>query len=119
VQSEGISLRNIHIILEFSLAIPGTSTSVQRVFSITNALWTDEKNSFLVETIKAVIVTKTHFQDLSCNDFYSLILRNPKYCKKFVRAGSTEHLPKRRNQLLQHQMEINCKQNSVSVNENL
>jgi hypothetical protein len=43
VQSEGISLRKIHIILEFSLAIPGTSASIERVFSITNALWTDEK----------------------------------------------------------------------------
>jgi hypothetical protein len=68
VQSEGISLRNIHIILEFSLAIPGTSAFIERVFSITDALWADEKNSFLAETIKAVIVTKTHFQDLACND---------------------------------------------------
>jgi hypothetical protein len=41
VQSEGISLRNIRIILEFSLPIPGTSASIERVFSITNALWTD------------------------------------------------------------------------------
>jgi flagellar biosynthesis component FlhA len=41
LQSEGISLRNIHTILEFSLAIPGTSASIERVFSITNALWTD------------------------------------------------------------------------------
>jgi hypothetical protein len=48
----------------FSLAIPSTSASIERAFSITNALWTDEKNSFLVETIKAVIVTKTHLQDL-------------------------------------------------------
>jgi hypothetical protein len=78
VQSEGISLRNVRIILEFSLAIPGTSASVERVFSITNALWTDEKNSFLVETIKAVIVTKIYFQNLSCNDFYTLILNKPK-----------------------------------------
>jgi hypothetical protein len=64
--------------LEFSLAIPSTIASIERVFSITNAVWTDEKNSFLVETIKAVIVTETHFQDLSCNDFYTLILEKPK-----------------------------------------
>jgi hypothetical protein len=78
VQSEGILLRNIHIILEFSLAIPGTSASIGRVFSITNALWTDENNSFLVETTQAVIVTKVHFQDLSCNDFNTLISKKPK-----------------------------------------
>jgi hypothetical protein len=53
--------KNIHIILEYSLAIPGTSASIERVFAITNALWTDEKKSFLVENAKAVIMTKTHF----------------------------------------------------------
>jgi hypothetical protein len=79
VQSEGISLRYIHIILEFSLAIPGTSASIESIFfQMLYALWTDEKNCFLVETIGAVIVTKTHFQDLSCNDFCTLILKKPK-----------------------------------------
>jgi hypothetical protein len=43
VQSENISLRNIRITLELSLTIPGTSASIERVFSVTNALWTDEK----------------------------------------------------------------------------
>jgi hypothetical protein len=60
------------------LAILSTSAVIERVFSITDALWTDEKNSFLIATIKAVIVTKTHFQDLSCNDFYTLTLKKPK-----------------------------------------
>jgi hypothetical protein len=78
VQSEGISLRNIQIILELSLPIPGTSASIERVFSITNVLWTDEKNRFLVESIKAVTVTKTNLQDLSCNYFYTLILKKTK-----------------------------------------
>jgi hypothetical protein len=88
VQSEGISLRNIHNILELSLAIPSTSASIKRIFSITNALWTDEKNSFLVETIKAVIVTKTHFQDLSWNDFYPPILKTPKLLQE-IRSSQT------------------------------
>jgi hypothetical protein len=30
VQSEGISLRNINVILEFSLAIPGTSAFIDK-----------------------------------------------------------------------------------------
>jgi hypothetical protein len=51
---------------------------MERVFSITDAPWTDEKSSFLVETIKAVIVIKTHFEELLCNDFYTLISNNPK-----------------------------------------
>jgi hypothetical protein len=64
--------------LEFSFAIPGTSVATERVSAITNALWSEEKSSFLVETIKAVTVTKTHFEELSYNDFYTLISRNRK-----------------------------------------
>jgi dynactin complex subunit len=64
--------------LQFPFAIAGTSAATYRVFSITNALWTDEKSRFLVETIKTVIVTKTHFEEISCNDFYTLISNNPK-----------------------------------------
>jgi hypothetical protein len=69
VRSECISLKNTQLILEFSFAIPGTSAALERECSITNALWTDVKSRFLVETIKAVIVTKTHFEELLCSDF--------------------------------------------------
>jgi hypothetical protein len=51
---------------------------LQRPFPITNALWTDEKSCFLAGTIKAVIVIKTHFEELSRNDFYTSISNNPK-----------------------------------------
>jgi hypothetical protein len=71
-------VENTQLILEFSFAIPGTSAGIERIFSITNALWNDEKSRFLVETTKAVIATKTHFEELSCKDFYILISNNPK-----------------------------------------
>jgi hypothetical protein len=71
-------VKNTQLILEFSFAVPGTSAVIERVFSITSALWTDEKSRFLVETIKAVIVRKTHFEELSCNDFCTLISNNSK-----------------------------------------
>jgi hypothetical protein len=76
-RSECILLKNTQLVLEFSFAIPGTSAAIERVFSITNALWTDEKSRFLLEIIKAVIVTKTHFEELQCNDFFTLISNNP------------------------------------------
>jgi hypothetical protein len=64
--------------LEFSFAIPGTSAAIERVFSITNALWTDERSRFLVETINAVTATKTYFDEHSCNDYCTLISNNHK-----------------------------------------
>jgi hypothetical protein len=56
-------VKNTQLILEFSFAIPGTNAAVERVFSITNALWTDKKSCFLIETMKAVIVTEIHFEE--------------------------------------------------------
>jgi hypothetical protein len=41
VGSECISLKNTQLILEFSFAIPGTRAAIERVFYITDALWTD------------------------------------------------------------------------------
>jgi hypothetical protein len=84
VQSESISLKNKQLILEFSFTIPATGAAIQRVFSIANAPWTDEKSRFLVETIRAVTVTKTHFEELSCNDFCTLISDNPKLLQEIL-----------------------------------
>jgi hypothetical protein len=47
-----------------------------------------------------VRVTKTHFEELSC-DFYILWFHTiPNYLKKSVHLRSTSHLPKRKEQLL-------------------
>jgi uncharacterized protein YpiB (UPF0302 family) len=73
-----VFVKNTQLILEFSFAIPGTSPAIETVFSITNAMWTDEKSPFLVETTKAVIVIKIHFEELSCNHTYTLISNSPK-----------------------------------------
>jgi hypothetical protein len=65
-------------------------------FSVTNALWTDEKSRFLVAIIKAVIVTKTHFEEFSCSDFWTLISSNPKLlqeihsCTKYKTSAQKE-----------------------------
>jgi hypothetical protein len=87
--------------LEFSFAIPGTSAAIERVFSITNALWTEEKSRFLVETIKAVVVTKTHFEELSCNDFYTLISNKPKLLQE-IRSPTKYKTSAQEEQHLQH-----------------
>jgi hypothetical protein len=70
-------------------AIPGTSAAVERVFSVTDAMWTDENNGFLVGTIKAVIVTKIRFEELSFNDFCTLISNNFKLLKEI--CSSTKY----------------------------
>ncbi|KAL4122741.1 hypothetical protein QTP88_015022 [Uroleucon formosanum] len=74
-KAHNIDTTNISKIVEYSLAIPGTNAAVERIFSTINVLWTDEKNRFLVETIKSIIIVKTHFKNLSCNEFYNILLK--------------------------------------------
>ncbi|VVC30830.1 Ribonuclease H-like domain [Cinara cedri] len=54
-KAHNIDTTNISAILEYALAMPGTNTAVEKIFSTINVLWTDEKNRFLVETIKSII----------------------------------------------------------------
>jgi hypothetical protein len=45
------------------------------VFSLINAIWTDEKkNRLRIETVKALIIVKTYFKNLSCAEFCDQIL---------------------------------------------
>jgi len=60
----------------------GTYAAIERIFSITNVLWTDEKNRFLVPTIKAVIILKNNFKKYSCNDFFGFFVNLIKIIKR-------------------------------------
>jgi hypothetical protein len=60
------------------LALPGSNAAVERVFSLINALWTDEKNRLKIETVKALTIVKTHFKDFSCAEFYVQISEEKK-----------------------------------------
>jgi hypothetical protein len=46
------TLKNINTVVEFSLSLPGTNAAVESVFSLVNALWTDERNRLEVSTVK-------------------------------------------------------------------
>jgi hypothetical protein len=87
--------------VESSFAICGTSAAIERVFSITNALWTDEKKHFLVGTVKAVTVISTHFEELSCNNFYTLISNNPKLLQEIHSSTKYKTCAQEERKLLQ------------------
>jgi hypothetical protein len=46
LKNEGISFRNLLLLFEFAVAIPGTNPEMERIFSVINALWTDENKKF-------------------------------------------------------------------------
>jgi hypothetical protein len=44
------------------------------VFSLINAIWTDEKNRLKIQTVKTLIIVKTYFKNLSCVEFYDQVV---------------------------------------------
>lgn len=76
--NERVCLKHLRSLVEFSLAIPGSNASIERVFSVIKAFWTDEKNSLKLETVKALTLIKTTFVSLPCMGFYNLIIKENK-----------------------------------------
>lgn len=72
---QNVNAVNIKCLVSFCLALPGSNAAVERVFSIINALWSDEKNRLKIETVKALTTVKTHFKNFSCAEFYVEILK--------------------------------------------
>jgi hypothetical protein len=64
------TLKNISTVVEFSLSLPGTNAAGESVFSLVNALWTDEGNRLEVPTVKSIVVVKHHFRNYKCPEFH-------------------------------------------------
>lgn len=60
------------------MTIPKINTSVERIFSITNVLWSDKKNRFIMDITRLIIIVKPHFKNVSCTVFHIFLLEHPK-----------------------------------------
>jgi hypothetical protein len=72
-KQEDIPLKNISTVVEFSLSLPGTNAAVESVFSLVNALWTDERNWLEVSTVKSIGLVKHHFRNYTCPEFHKFL----------------------------------------------
>jgi hypothetical protein len=52
--------------------VQGTNAAVERVFSLVNALWADERNWLEVSTMKSIV----YFHNYKCPEFHKFLLRN-------------------------------------------
>ncbi|KAI4897818.1 hypothetical protein NFI96_001407 [Prochilodus magdalenae] len=65
---------NLTAVASFLFSIPITNASVERVFLLMTAAWSDQRNRCSVELIKSEIQVKTNFE-YSCKEFYSFALK--------------------------------------------
>lgn len=90
-QSENIPCKNILILVEFALTLPGSNAAIERVFSLVNALWTKEKNRLHLDTVKAMIIVKTHFKGTKCVQFHELVKKEKKILEKIHSSQKYVH----------------------------
>ena len=63
------------------MCLPGSNSSVERLFSAMNSIWTDEKSRMKVETVKALLQLKTNFY-FSCEELTVKLHGNEQIIKK-------------------------------------
>lgn len=80
-ESTNKPLKNLYKVVEFVMVLPGTNGTTERAFTLVNDLWTDEKNQFKVETIKAILSVKMNLPK-SCEDFQKILVSKPELLKK-------------------------------------
>jgi hypothetical protein len=62
--------------------MPGSNASVELIFSLMNSLWTDERTRLQLDTVKSVVIVKTHYKDVSCSEFFDIISNDRKLLEK-------------------------------------
>lgn len=66
-------------ILQYLIVNPRTNALIKIIFSITYILWTDEENTFFMDTIRSIIIVRQRFKNnISCLEFHKLILKHLK-----------------------------------------
>uniref|UniRef100_A0AAQ6A1P8 HAT C-terminal dimerisation domain-containing protein n=2 Tax=Amphiprion ocellaris TaxID=80972 RepID=A0AAQ6A1P8_AMPOC len=51
-----VPFKNISALCQFAMCLPGTNAPVERIFSIMNNTWTDERNCMSLDTLKALLI---------------------------------------------------------------
>lgn len=67
----------ISLVAQYAFAIPGTSTEVERLFSIINGVWSAEKGHLALSTLEAHLNVKVNC-NMNCEEFYKSVMQNNK-----------------------------------------
>jgi len=60
-------------ICQYVFAIPAHNGNTERIFSLMNIQWTDDRNKMGVETLSAILQVLYNFK-MDCSSFYNFIL---------------------------------------------
>jgi hypothetical protein len=87
LRSVGETLKNISTVVDLSLSLPGTNAAGERVFSLVNALWMDERILLEVSTVKSIVLVKRHFHNYKSPEFHEFLLQNGKILEQIYSSA--------------------------------
>lgn len=79
----------LSVMIEYVLCLPGTNSSVERLFSSVNVTWTDSKTRLTIETLKAILFVKCNSRE-DCVAFYRYLQSNSKLVDQIASKGKYE-----------------------------
>jgi hypothetical protein len=72
---------DIYKICEYMFCIPPHNANVERIFSLMEIQWTDERNRLLVPTVEGILKCFINF-DYNCCDMFEYLIKNKALLKK-------------------------------------
>lgn len=82
-EQNNIPVDIISNIAEYILCLPGTSASVERVFSLVNKIWTSDKTRLELPTLKNILFVKYNIKK-TCIEFYNFLMGAPNLLVKIA-----------------------------------
>jgi hypothetical protein len=67
--------------VEFILCLPGSTASVERIFSVMNSMWCTEKSRLSVESMRAMLIVRQNC-NVQCDKFYDKVLKDRNLLRK-------------------------------------
>ena len=60
---------------QYFFAIPGHNANCERIFSLVNSQWSDERNRLSVETVRHIVTVQFNLKSYSCTDLHKYLSR--------------------------------------------
>lgn len=79
--SKSFGFKELLLIVEYGFALPGSNCPCERVFSLTNNVWTDDVSTINIATLKNRLFLKFNVE-MNCTNFHTFISTQENLLKK-------------------------------------
>lgn len=86
LNSRNIPCDKMSMLVEYVLCLPGTSATVERVFSQVNRIWSNEKTAMLPKTVESILYVKYNL-NYSCIEFFKLLKKNQQLLREIMSSN--------------------------------